>query len=179
MNVFWREKPLSPEEQRLLAVIGEAHYKSSFRENPSSVAITVAGTASGSFTQSLIAALATLGGVHAPIEATYDLLASEGPVPENEKLPGWGTSFIKGQIDPVWLPVDECLALLNPSLHQKIESITRALHVKGKIVYPNPSCYTAATALTLGIPRRLSAWLFVGGRLHAWYELFQAATKGQ
>jgi citrate synthase len=184
MRAFWREKPLSLDDQDLLVELNAAHYKAAFRQNLSGVAIVCAAQGNGSYFSSMIAGLSTFGEKHGPIVQTYDLLQCDARMnagtllDEQRPIPGWGNSFVKGKPDPDWRAVDKLLYKLNPDLHNVMDDITNLLGKNGKMVFPNPSAYTAATALTLGMPRRLSPYLLAMSRLEAWAQIFNDETKG-
>jgi citrate synthase len=163
------------DRQSLLRACLAAHRASAERPNISSETLRRAFAGSGSYTSALAAALSTLGGLHAPLAATVSFLAAaepwkqvKGALEAGQRIPGWGSSFAKGGKDPLWLEVDGILAAEFPELTAKIEAVTMALHQAGKRIYPNPSCYTAATALALGMHPALAPWIFVAGRLDAW-----------
>lgn len=185
MTPFWRTDPLNDDEAKLLQLTLEAHAASAFRPNASSVALCNAAVASHDFSKALTGALATLGGAHAPLADTYALLiSSECDAPERflltgRKVPGWGNSFVKGQPDPIWELVAVQLERLNPTLAERLHSVTDMLRAVGKRLYPNPSAYTAAVAITLGIPPHLTPWLFIQGRLLSWSQLFNQALTQQ
>lgn len=181
---FWREKALNQYEAKLLELVLEAHHHSVFRENMSSIALKLSAAGSRSYTGALIGALSTLGELHGPIEKTTKFLALPAPwfaVPrflaDGRKVPGWGNSFVRGQKDPAWLPVDACLAAVFSDLFTKLERVTIALDGCGKKIFPNPSAYTAAAALALGIPAGLAPWLLVRGRVDGWTELLAKEGK--
>jgi citrate synthase len=57
-------------------------------------------------------------------------------------------------------------------LSEVMDAISAELwHVKGLVLLPNPSAFTATTAIAVGIPARAAAWLFISGRLDAWAKL--------
>lgn len=176
MRKFWaNNEQLTPEEQRLVLALYEAHATCVFRENCSTMALQQAAGGSRSLTQSYIAALATLGEMHGPIEGAYDMLefAQRELLPVSFKLiPGWGNSFVKGRIDDAFLKVDQTIEALFPRHHNRLREITDALHARGKHVFPNPAAYTATTALILGLPRHLAPMLFVESRLQPWAAVF-------
>ena len=176
---FWR--PMNEQEAKLLELLAEAHYASAMRANGSREALLLAAAGSGEYTKGLVAALSTIGGVHGPLVQTYNLLVDIDPVGEaagmvlgRRKVPGWGNSFVRGEHDPLWHRVETALRDVNPELRRVIVDITKQLHFHGKFVFPNPSAYTAATAIAVGLPRELTPYLFVAPRLHAWTaHLFQ------
>lgn len=183
MSPFWREAPLTEHEQLLLDRLYEAHAQSAFRENCSTQALCVAAAGSRSLPQSLIAALSTLGERHAPLVATYELLSDSDPVgiasfmlANGQKVPGWGNSFYKGP-DPLWVPVMQVLDEHFIHMAAKLTSISAVFYSRGKPLQPNPSAFTAATAIILGMPKELSPWLFISARLTPWCHLFQNSIK--
>lgn len=175
---FWKDGALNEREFVLLNAVIAAHEASVERQNISSVTIANAARGSGDYVQTLCAALLTTGGPHAPIVSSYDLLDSTTPLDtagatlaRGDKLPGWGNSFHKGTGDPVWSEVNRLLDEHAPHVGEIIDSLTSYLHGQGKPVFPNPSCYTAAAAIALGIPRAASPFLLVIGRLNGWSKL--------
>lgn len=176
MKKFWaNNEPLNEQEQRLVDALYEAHAKCVFRENCSTMALQQAAFGSRSLTQSYIAALATLGEVHGPIEGAYEVIRDEHPEfygGSKEAIAGWGNSFIRGRIDDAFLPVDEIVEAHFPRTHSRLREMTDMLHLHGRKVFPNPAAYTASVALILGMPKHLAPMLFVQARLEAWASLF-------
>lgn len=162
-------------ERRLLAAVAAAHYASAFRDNPSTVALSLAWQASGDFGKALTAALSTLGGKHAPLRETYELLSGDDPetaaramVLHGDKVPGWGTSFKDATL---WQVVAELIRAEFPARWAVLRDITDMLRFHGKQIYPNPSAYTATAALIAGLPPAGAVWLFTAGRLEAWLRI--------
>jgi citrate synthase len=87
------------------------------------------------------------------------------------KILGWGGTFQKDAPDPIWAPVDQLLTRHWPVIGDKLDSVTDELHRHGKILWPNPSAYTAATCITIGLPAPLAPYLFIAGRLSAWTQI--------
>lgn len=175
---FWRKEPITTAEQMLLNALLAAHDQAARRENASSVTLRVAFAGSGSYTSALAAALNALGGPHAPLVETYELLASEAPVMaatdilmRGGRVPGWGNSFIKRVPDPLFAEVADLLKEHWPEVNITLSGITDCLWRCEKLIFPNPSAWTAAAALVLGLPAELAPFLFVAGRLSAWTEL--------
>lgn len=175
---FWREQPLSDEEVRLLSLLFKAHDASVFRPNLSSETVVGVCIGAGEYLKAIPAAMLTLGGLHGPIIQTVSLLEAQDPalianliLQKGQKVPGWGSSFAKGQKDPIWLEFEEALRLNAPDLFLKIEHVTKQCQHFGKIIHPNPACYTAAAAIVLDIPASVAPWLFLQGRLAGWTRL--------
>lgn len=170
--MFWLENPTDRQKELYEAVM-RAHGASAHRKNCSTLGLLNAYAGSGDYVQAIIGALATLGGKHAPLLETYRILISnsttEGIGPFVGKIEGWGNSFEKGHPDPIWSAVEECLDAF--PIGARIRYITEALHAAGKLVYPNPSAYTAAAAIVLNMPPEIMPFLFIGGRLASWSQL--------
>lgn len=163
----------------ILEALLEAHHASALRGNCSHHAVVLASVGSGDYFKAIAAGLLTLGGLHAPLVQTYEFLErftdDEDVVlmlSQRRRIPGWGNGFVKDGADPLWAVVDERLHLESPLWMTKIDRITGILHEYGKNIYPNPSCYTAATALHLDIPSYAVGELLIRGRLKAWTEAF-------
>jgi len=161
----------------LLDSVLQAHYESALRGNCSHQALVMSAVGSGDYFKSIAVGLLTLNGLHAPLVKTYDFLAASDSLEqvgqalrEKRRVPGWGNAFVKGEYDPTWIPCAEALRQEAPELSKKIDTITDFLHACRKDLYPNPSCYTAAAALALGIPRAGVGELLIRGRLKAWTE---------
>lgn len=186
MKAFWREALLTPDEEALLSLVLDAHYHSTFRQNPSSIACQCAAQGSGSILNAISVAIMSVGGIHGPIEETYRILTTVKVSPESlvkmyldrgSKIPGWGSSFESGKLDPLWQGVSDWIQMHQSNMHERILGITEALHETGKDIYPNPSAFTAATAIILGMPQRLSPYLLLMGRMTAWAEVYMNETK--
>jgi len=127
----------------------------------------------------LAAAILTLGNLHAPIAQSMRLLGSKEPDVEARKkldagklVPGWGSSFPADE--QVWAPVRE---RLTERMRAKIDSVTALLKASGKDIEPNPSTWTAATALQLRMPVAVAPWLLINGRLGAWSAIALKANE--
>jgi citrate synthase len=172
---FWRAEPLTEAENALWQALMQAHHNSVFRPNASTNVVQVAAAGSGDLSKALSAAISTIGGLHAPLYQTALFLLQEKPEEMVEKIlaaeakvPGWGNSFVRGEKDPLWAEVEQVLAVVSPSLVEKLEKVTEALHKHGKKLYPNPSAYSAAAGIALGLRPALLPFVFISGRLAGW-----------
>jgi len=170
---FWRSEPLSEKEERLLDAVLSAHDRSASRNNVSSVNVLNTTHGTGDYCKSIATGLLSIGGLHGPLEQTinYILNPDLGCLVKG-KVPGWGNSFVKNGPDPIWSEVDSILFQDWPDLFYKLAHITKQLKIAGKNVFPNPSAYTAVTAIALGIPANCAVWVFISGRLDAWSKIF-------
>lgn len=163
----------------LLEALYAAHDAVALRGNLSHQSLALSAIGSGDYFKAISAALLTLGGVHAPLWPTYQLLSTPNPVEHiqrlvgmGRKVPGWGNSFIKGEPDPDWHVCATMLEQENRDLSGKISMMTAALHALKKPIYPNPSCYTAAVAIHYQLDIDAVGELLVRGRLSAWTREF-------
>ena len=179
MRAWWRKEPLDKKESALLELLMKAHYQSAFRANTSSVLVANCADSSGDISKSFCAAVMSMGGKHAPLEATVHFLSYKDPcqlVPmmlkEGQKIPGWGGTFQKGQPDQLWHEVDMFLWEHFGEMATRIADVTDELdrHLEERI-HPNPSAYTAASAILVGMKAKLVPYLFIASRLDAWAQI--------
>lgn len=172
---FWRDTPFTPDEQQLVNELMAAHADAAKRQNISTEVMRAAYIGSGDINKAVAAAICTLGGMHAPIIQAYEHLKCENGrsvyIGDGNKVAGWGSSFIKGRPDETWHFVSKSINKLNPGLAWLIDQDTKLLHDLGKHIYPNAACYTAATAITIGMPKEISPVLVHYGRVLAWAEI--------
>lgn len=169
---FWRDEPITEVEAQLLSAMILAHEENANRQNCSTVCLMNAAYGSGSYTQAIASALSSLGIHHGPVAEAYDVISGKVEVEPGMIVPGWGNSFVKDDIDPAWVRVDQILAQHYPEISEVMMDITLQLHGYGKKVYPNPGGFTASIAIAIGLPRDISAYLFVTSRLAKWSEIF-------
>lgn len=170
----------------LYQAVLEAHGASATRSNISHEVLKLAMIGSGSYMQAIAAALMSLGGMHAPLAQTYDLLhrfntldVARSLYENGQMIPGWGNAFVKGAPDPLWAEADRYLRVLVPGTMERMDEVTAFLHQKGKHIYPNPSCWTAAAGIALGFDRQTTGYLFVQGRLPAWTRVIQEILRDE
>jgi citrate synthase len=184
VEIWWRKEPLSASEESLLKALFKAHRQSSFRENISS--LTVAHTMAGSrdIGKAIAAGILTLGGPHAPLADTYRFLNLPNPADHVEsilkygvKIPGWGGSFQKKGIDPLWSGVDSILREDHLHLAKIMDDVTAELHRLDKHIYPNPSAFTVTSCIALKVPAPLLTYIFISARLDAWAQIALAEFK--
>jgi citrate synthase len=186
MDAWWRTEPLKAEEADLLEALLRAHHQSSFRDNASSVAVANAASGSADVGKAIAAGIMTLGGKHAPLEQTVEFLSLPRPadrvarmLKSGTKIPGWGGTFQKDQPDPIWQGLYFFIGRVEGELSVKLDDVSAALARHGYNLYPNPSAYTAAAALALGVPAKLAVYLFIAGRVNAWAQIAAAQIYGK
>lgn len=176
--------PLTDFGRELLDATTRAHSNSCERNNVSSQTVINTTIGSGDYLKAIAGAVLTLGGVHGPIEKTFNLLRNDNPTPsvllcieKGWRVPGWGNSFEKGHPDPHWAEVERIL-FTNGEWANKFNSITETLHNAGKNIYPNPSAYTAACAIVIGLPANIAAYILISGRLAGWTVIASGCLNG-
>lgn len=131
------------------------------------------------FGKAVIAALATLGGIHAPIRQAYRFLATYDKAQALPKrVPGWGSDFVKGERDKSLDGWAKSIFLCDGDFfEERIANVTDRLHAAGKEIFPNAACYTAATALLLNFPEETAEYLLIEPRLSTWSGLANNALN--
>jgi citrate synthase len=177
-QVWWRKEPLTDKERDLMENVLMAHHNSCYRNNPSTLAVAQAADASGDLGKAIASGILTVGAKHAPLEKTAFFLLMEHPASDvfrilkaGHRVPGWGGSFQKDGPDPIWERVADLLDAGWPEVSSKLAGVTNELHKLGKMIYPNPSAYTAAAAIVLGLGPKRAVYLFIMGRLTAWSQI--------
>lgn len=155
-----------------------AHFKAAMRDNVSTSVLRTAFCSNGNnINQAVIAAVATLGGLHGPILQAHQLLAMprkecleevEGMLDAGLRVPGWGSSFVKETADPDWSDVDQALEAANFPLFETLRKVSRLMASRDKRLYPNPAAYTACLGICMGLSSSLSPILFLEARAPAW-----------
>ena len=152
------------------------------RENLSSEMISCAAKVEKDFGSACIMAIASLGGLHAPIEQTMELLSyptairiAEVLLQDGSKVPGWGSSFVKGEKDPIFDTLAYMLYKPEPrhpvfKLWYLIADITD--HLCSKNIWPNAACYTAACCILNEIPPCVAIKTLIQGRIDSWSDIY-------
>jgi citrate synthase len=173
----WIGLEVEPEADELISAVLTAHKTAALEnENVSSVALSLAASVKTAFPQSVAAALQTLGGpVHGPTKEARELIYAwsaedvQEALNDGHRLPGWGNSFHRDQVDPAWHDVDKMLRENYEEHAARLDNITELIsEVKGKVLFPNAAAYTAVTAHIIGLPLGLEIMLLIIGRLPAW-----------
>ncbi len=165
------ERLTDAQKLELLAVVLDAHDRSAWQNaNLSSLAIQLGREGAGDFGKAVACALMTLGVRHGPVTAARRAIYHGERT--GGRIPGWGNSFHKHEIDPAWQTCADYLKAHYPIHHDALAKVTLELEERGKRLHPNAAAFTAAAAQILGIPEGVELVLFLMGRLPTWALLF-------
>ena len=170
----------------LFKELEKVHQTIARRHNASTVAIITGAKLGKDFFASMSSALLTLGNIHAPLTQTNKILSMSYPfnyiydcLNQGYKIPGWGSSFVKGEPDPVFDDLRFLLKGEQPRLMEVVDEITDRLgHSLRVPVHPNASCYTmlcfAGYPDTVDKESRslMGANFLIKSRLPVWTELY-------
>lgn len=147
------------------------------RENLSSQMISCAAKVEKDFGSACIMAIASLGGLHAPVEQAMKLLSDPNAIrtaevllQDGSKVPGWGSSFVKGEKDPIFNTLEGMIYDYSMKLWCLIIDITD--HLCSKNIWPNAACYTAACCILNEIPPCVAVKTLIQGRIDSWSDIY-------
>jgi len=182
----------------LITSLWKTHKEAALRENSSKHILNVAWDSNGKdYKSSIIAAMCALGGKHAPIQMTYSFISDFVFLPNERKnsfigmllsdkdgalegrIPGFGSSMVKGERDPLLNDIAKALHDISHEYEQLAEDISNRIYgAKGERLYPNLAFYTAASMIETKTPPSLCEYVMIGARIEAWTEyLFQKYGK--
>lgn len=148
------------------------------RRNNTSTQVVVAAFESngGDLLKSISAGLMCLGGAHAPIKQVYQLfdqLSLNGNIILGGKIPGFGSSFVKNNHDPMLENLRMVISDLLPQYIEWGKEIRSVLRKEGKNLYPNLAFYTAAVSHGLGETVEFCQQHLVRARVNAWIQILE------
>lgn len=122
----------------------------------------------------------TLGGLHAPIKMCYHQLdfalrlQPQTQIPEYNIYYGFGSSFIKGDADPILEDVAHYIYMFYNGMYKTIEKLmARANRNREVKLYPNIAMYTTATAILLKKPIEFCESLLIETRVSEWIKILE------
>lgn len=169
----------------------EAQEMAAMRDNSSTLIFRESLLASGDFNKALAAAVLSFGRLHGPIVLTKRFLlggADRLVVGNKVRVPGWGSSFVKGQPDPIWSRVDDLLRGPTPAdfpdTHMalglacdRMRRQSEAFLDQGRKIYPNGACYSALMAISMGLPDEVAPMVVTVPRVRVWAEMARDLIK--
>jgi citrate synthase len=167
------------------------HEQGAIRECASTVILAQTFKVNGcNSAQSIIAAICSMGGMHAPLVAaskSFDYIMSGTPSEISEKIsdillmgkvPGWGSSFVKGEPDPIHAEIDAAIKRYASKQHYYIVEATHILQeLTKKKLHPNTALYSAVYANILNIDPVLLPGLAIEARIPVWNHLMKQQIK--
>ena len=167
----------------LVSALFAAHREAAVaNDNASKLCVLQAWGGSGRFENAIIAGMATIGALHAPLVAARELWEDcnewdtrIGAICDSgQRVPGFGNSFYVG-IDPAFrgmdrvLPADQSRKL--GRLCGFVDVYFCDTYVGESKLEPNAAMYTAIVASICEVPRGLEPALFALARIPAWAEM--------
>lgn len=159
------------------------HAKLAGRENISSTLAGVGLELDISFTQTVAMALLSMGGAHAPIVHTHSLFRKSNILFKDEvdrllsinsKIPGFGSSIVKGKYDPILTEFGRDVFGHMPMWLDSLEEATEFVQERTEIkLFPNAAAYTALTAIAYGKDAAWAERNVIAGRLPFWAYLYR------
>jgi hypothetical protein len=156
----------------LVSALFAAHREAAIvNDNASKVAVQQAWGGSGRFENAMIAGLATIGALHAPLVAARDLWLECDPLERGSRYPGFGNSF-HPEGDPAFRRVSDVLDRLYRDAFNRVEWLEHDISKeRGMSLTANAALYTAIVASICEVPRGLESALFALARIPAWAEM--------
>lgn len=173
-------------KSRLKYLLIEAHKEACHRENMSTVVLKNAYVSNGGdAVRAVSAAMGTLGGFHAPVAEAYKNIKTVCNYPYcsyrhlsssklNGRVAGFGSSFFKGDTDPLLMKLHMFLAEHTKTymdVHQIIIELIEK--EKGIILHANLAFYTAWTAIELGYEANETELLVLEARVPEWCKILK------
>ena len=165
------------EHHPLIDELLRVHAEIAVRDNASYVTVKQSASLGKDYFNAIASGLLTLGGLHAPLSQTCCFLRLDDCKPYMEsvlatraRVPGWGSSFVKGEPDPVFEQLDK--ELVSYPIYARIEYVTGFLQGRKLNIFPNASAYTSAVVIALGMRDSTASYLLLKGRLDAWSAAF-------
>ena len=164
----------------VLKELERVHGLLALRDNASSVTVKSCAMLGKDFPSAVSGALMTLGGAHAPLEQTAQLLTETDPyvMIENilgmgRKVPGYGSSFYKQEKDPVFDKLDDMLVKRNVYLWHTVHRLSSYMKTQWNVnLFPNAANYTICSLMLEDIPLVHASKYFIQFRLNAWHNLW-------
>jgi citrate synthase len=166
-------------DDALLNLLATAHANAaSHNENASTQFATIATKGSGDFSKGVIAALATVGGQHAPLREAREVW-DQFPDFTKPVVPGFGNTFYKDKIDPQFVQVVKYIKEVYPAEYARLIDLTDKVDkFTGKRLQPNAAMFTAMVCDICGIPEGMEYLIFLLARAPVWADKSFNNNKG-
>jgi citrate synthase len=167
--------------EELINILFNAHMRAAKdNKSGSSIIVDFIGRAKTDFKDAIIAAMCTVGGLHAPITETRRFFFVNKTdvalvLTLGLKIPGFGNSFYKKSIDPSFKELAEYIEQKHSGQWSIIHDAKAKLWENGIRIYPNAAMLTAAVAEIINLPFGLEPLLFMLPRITTWAEIYKNA----
>lgn len=132
---------------------------------------------------SIIAAISTMGGHHAPLIQTQLLLEEVlkypstiqgivGRYSKRNRISGFGSGFVKGAPDPIHEEIDELMKEFAPKIHYYMTELLHAVHdqISDQLFF-NTAMYSAAYGIMMNISPYIMPGVAIEARMPVWNRL--------
>jgi hypothetical protein len=170
--------------QRLMVAFTVMHQEGARRACASSFILSSTFKVNGFHAQqSIIAAIASMGGEHAPLIRTQLLLQEVLDNPKKfgvvvgrysklNRIPGFGSGFVKGERDPIHADIDALIKELSPKTHYYMTELHHAVQdTISPNLYPNTALYSAASAILLNVSPYVLPGMAIEARMPVWNQI--------
>jgi len=163
-----------------MEVLSSCHQSAAIgNENVSSVAVRLSASVDCPFQASVASAILTLGDIHGPTAMTRWMLYSAEPdvldqfIKTAHRVPGWGNSFHKAGIDPLFVPIAELIQEEYPDHYTNLGNVGDLIEKhRGKRLMPNAASFTAICSQILGMDEGTEISLVIAMRIPSWAALW-------
>jgi len=104
-------------------------------------------------------------------------ISIEAMLKKGLKVPGWGSSFYKGEVDPAFLELHEYLKSFCENFSVADAVSEHISKFKGKPIVMNPSFYTVMVGIILELPPHAIQNLLIQPRIAAWMDYVETNRK--
>lgn len=135
--------------------------------------------------QSIVAAISSMGGEHAPLVRCQlmlaDILRESKPdfieayvssYNKTNKIPGFGSGFVKGEPDPIHKEIDHLIAKIDPKKHYYMVELHHAVQDQiDRNLFPNTALYSAMTSIILNWSPYVLPGFAIQARMPVWNHI--------
>lgn len=187
MNLGWVNIALGtlpPDEKfELLSMLWRAQEGSGIENSDNASNFVVRNVSAGSLSliNALAAGVLSTGGLHAPVTQARTVIFRYPPhaVGKDFIIPGFGNSFYKDRVDPVWAPLLLHIQEKYTDTASKIQAWSDVMKTSNKNHHPNAACITAAVAEIVGWPDGMEPLLVIEPRLSVWAKMALDVQPGK
>lgn len=173
--------------QKIQIAFNEMHREGALRECASTTILLNTFQVNGLDARlSIIGAISSMGGTHAPLVRTHLLLQEALKIDPSKlkifiqnfnkkhRIPGFGSSFVKGEPDPIHSNIDALIKEYSPKIHFYMVEMLNLVHefISPKL-YFNTAMYSAAVGEILNISPYVLPGKAIEARIPVWNMVMQ------